>query len=408
MVGHQHPVLATVAVMEAALKDVSDIDPVFMRTPDKAAALLALSRVASQVEELHLRLLTCADDVADEDGARDPASWLAFRSRSDPAVLRRDQWLGRLLERRFREVGAAMRQGRLNRGQAEVVVRSLAALPDALDPEILGRAEERLVAAAEEFAPRQLRMLGRRILEVVAPEVAEEAERRALEDEEARASRATSLVWGRRGDGTTDLRLRVADAVADRLFTYLEAFASPRRAGPDDRRPYDQRLGHAFGAFLESVDSERLPLHGGDATTVIVTVDLDDLRESLGAPGVALVGDEPITAAQARRLACTAKILPAVLGGESQLLDLGRARRLFTPTQRKAMAVRDQTCRAEGCDIPAAWCEAHHAALPWSRGGRTDLADGALLCSHHHHRAHDSRYDARRLPDGGFRFHRRT
>jgi hypothetical protein len=233
-------------------------------------------------------------------------------------------------------------------------------------------------------------------------------ERRALEDEEARADRATFLVWGRRGDGTTDLELRVADVVADRLFTFLEAFAAPRQSGPDDRRPYDQRMGQAFGAFLESVDPDRLPLHGGDAPTVIVTVDLEGLRESLGAPGVALLGDEPITAAHARRLACTATILPAVLGGDSQVLDLGRARRLFTPAQRKALAVRDRTCRAEGCDIPAAWCEAHHSARPWSRGGRTDLAHGALLCSFHHHRAHDGRYAVTRLPDGGFRFHRRT
>ena len=45
---------------------------------------------------------------------------------------------------------------------------------------------------------------------------------------------------------------------------------------------------------------------------------------------------------------------------------------------------------------------------PRSRGGRTDLKDGVLLCSWHHHRAHDPTYDTRRLPDGGVRFARRT
>ena len=104
-----------------------------------------------------------------------------------------------------------------------------------------------------------------------------------------------------------------------------------------------------------------MPLHGGDATTVLVTIDFDRLRDGLG---TALVGDTPITAGQARRLACTAKVLPAVLGGTSEILDLGRARRLFSPAQRKAMAIRDVTCRAEGCEIPAAWCEAHHAKPP--------------------------------------------
>ena len=96
-----------------------------------------------------------------------------------------------------------------------------------------------------------------------------------------------------------------------------------------------------------------------------------------------------------------------VLGGKSEVLDQGRARRLFTAAQRKALAVRDQGCRAEGCDIPAAWCEAHHFDRPWAADGRTDLADGKLLCSWHHHRAHDDRYHHLLLPNGDVRFHRR-
>jgi hypothetical protein len=97
-----------------------------------------------------------------------------------------------------------------------------------------------------------------------------------------------------------------------------------------------------------------------------------------------------------------------VLGGASEILDLGRTRRLFSPAQRKALAIRDLTCRADGCDIPAPWCEAHHAADPWTHGGRTNLTDGLLLCSFHHHRAHDHRYDTHHLPTGQLRFHRRT
>lgn len=155
--------------------------------------------------------------------------------------------------------------------------------------------------------------------------------------------------------------------MADRLTTYLEAFTSPRRVGPEvpaqDRRPYGRRLGDAFAALLESVDPRRLPLHGGDVTTVVVTVELATLASGMG---TALVGDQPITAGQAGRLACTASILPAVLGGESQVLDLGRARRLFSPAQRRALALRDRRCRAEGCDVPSAWCEAHHARAPWA------------------------------------------
>lgn len=407
---HTHPVLAAVALMDAALKDVAAVDPMFMRTEDKRTALLRLGELSSRLAELRLRVLAGAEDVAAEVAARDAAAWLANEGRLDRPATRRDQRLGRALADRWHRVAAGLAEGRVNLDQAEVIVRALEELPDRLDPEVYGQAEVRLVELAEDFGPRQLRILGRRVLDVVAPEVSEAHEREALRREEARALRRCFLTSRRRGDGTTDLRIRIPDLAADRLSTYLAAFTSPRRGSRAvqdgaDRRPYQERLGVAFIAFLESVDPSRLPLHGGDATTLVVTVDLDRLRDALG---TALVGDEPITAAQARRLACTASIIPAVLGGDSEVLDLGRARRLFSPAQRKAMAVRDVTCRAQGCDIPAAWCEAHHANRPWVTGGRTDLTDGVLLCSWHHHRAHDDRYDTRRHPDGSIRFHRRS
>ncbi|HEX6150563.1 HNH endonuclease signature motif containing protein [Nocardioides sp.] len=410
-----HPLLACAATMAAALKDVAGVEPVFMTTAEKQAALLELSRVTGQLAELRLRVLATAEDVAEETAARDAAAWLAHHARLDRSGTRRDARLATALDRRWTRVAAGLREGTVNLDQAHEIVRALDALPDDLAAEVRTQAEQRLVERAGQFGPRALRILGRRVLEVVAPEVAEEHERKRLEKEEAEAEKATFFTSRRRGDGTTDLKIRLSDAAADRLMTYLEAFTSPRRASrsdgvasdqqSDDRRPYDQRLGHAFVAFLESVDPDRMPLHGGDATTVIITLDLASLLSGLG---VALVGDQPITAAEARRMACTASIIPMVLGGESEILDQGRARRLFTPAQRKAMAVRDRHCRAEACDVPAAWCEAHHANRPWSQGGRTDLSDGVLLCNWHHHRAHDHRYDTHRQPNGDLSFNRRT
>jgi hypothetical protein len=72
------------------------------------------------------------------------------------------------------------------------------------------------------------------------------------------------------------------------------------------------------------------------------------------------------------------------------------------------MAIRDKECTTEGCSIPAAWCEAHHWRKPWSHGGRTDLAHGKLLCSFHHHRAHDPTWQVHHHPNGATTFHRRT
>ncbi|HEV2797048.1 MAG TPA: DUF222 domain-containing protein, partial [Nocardioides sp.] len=308
-----------------------------------------------------------------------------------------------------------------------VIHRAVAALPASVDADTVMRAEAHLVEQAAEFGPGELGRIGRRILDVVAPEIAEAVEAARLAELEANAADLTRLTTRRLGDGTTRISGRVPDAVGTRFATYLEAFANPRLhsadgaqtdAGAGDpvlRATYPKRMGQAFVQLLEAVDPTRLPLHGGDATTVIVTIPLASLRADLAVGdliGAGLVlGDEltgdRITAAQARRLACTATILPAVLGGDSLPLDLGRARRLFTPAQRKALLVRDRTCRAEGCDVPGAWCEAHHRREPWSRGGRTNLDDGELLCSHHHHRVHDPRYRTDRLPNGDVRFHRR-
>ncbi len=177
--------------------------------------------------------------------------------------------------------------------------------------------------------------------------------------------------------------------------------------GEGDRIPPHRRRGQAFAALLEALDPTRAPEHGGDATTVIVTIGLEALRAEVSSAGVITSDHGQISAAQARRLACGATIVPAVLGTHGQVLDLGRGARLFTRAQRKALRLRDRRCRAEGCTVPAGWCDAHHQQ-PWSSGGPTDLDNALLLCNWHHHRAHDHHYHADRLPNGDIRFTRRT
>jgi Domain of unknown function (DUF222) len=408
-----HPLVSCADAIEGALKDVDAVDPAFLTTDDKGSVLLRLHVLEGRLTALRLRVMATAEELAQTTADHSVATWLATETRTDPRTQAGDLTLARSLERRWLRLSEAVAAGSVNLSQARVIAAALEDLPaDEVGPEAVARAEEALVEYAGTYGPRELRQLGRRILAVAAPDTCEAQEGRALEREERRAAAMTSLSLRRIGDGTTRLHGRLPDQVAERLRTYLEAYTSPRRRpgapGGDgiDRTVPRRRLGEAFSSFLENVDPRRMPLHGGDATAVLVTIDLDTLASKL--PGVALVGEEPISAAQARRMACTAQIIPVVLGGQSQVLDLGRSSRLFTPGQRKAMAVRDRRCRAEGCTIPASWCEAHHAARPWKTGGRTDLADGALLCSWHHHRAHDPRYKTRRLPNGDFRFHRRT
>jgi len=137
----------------------------------------------------------------------------------------------------------------------------------------------------------------------------------------------------------------------------------------------------------------------------VVTLDLESLMGGLRAAG--LCDGSRISAAEARRLACAAGIIPVVLGGPSEPLDVGRKRRLHTKAQRVAMGLRDGGCTAEGCDRPPAWTHAHHDQ-PWSQGGRTSLDNGRLLCRRHHTLAHDQRYRTTTTPSGKVAFTRRT
>ncbi|MBC2934014.1 HNH endonuclease signature motif containing protein [Nocardioides sp. zg-1228] len=422
-----HPILAAAGIIDETLKSVADANPTFMSTSDKAAALGELIRLETRLAELRLRVLAGAGDVAAGAAARDAAGWLAWATLSRPEDARADLRLASAVDRRWPVVGAALREGSANLAQARVIVRALDNLPDTVPGDVLAAAEGALVGHAATLDPQRLAKVGRHILATVAPEVVDDAEARRLAELEAEAHRKTRTTVRRLGDGTTRITSLVPDAVAHRFVTYLTAYTNPRRddgttapAAGDavGRLPHPRKLGEAFCRLLEAVDPRRLPVHGGDATTLVVTIGLDSLRADLATAGLiapAVPGDadgpagsgDMITAVEARRLACSARILPAVLGGPSEVLDLGRTRRLFSPAQQRALLIRDRTCRGEGCDIPGTWAEAHHWN-PWLSGGRTDLDDGVLLCSHHHHRAHDPAYNAARLPNGDVRFTRRT
>lgn len=404
--------LRAAAEATAALKAVADVDPLFMSAAEKEAALEALATLEAQVAAERLAILAVADDVAEEHGARDVAAWLRGRGRLDSGRPRGDVVLAADLSR-LSIVAAALREGVLSPAQAREICAGLREVPEGIDADELERAQLWLVEQADAFGPRELRRLAHRVFEVVAPERAEDHERARLEREERAARRRIHLSIRDAGDGTAYLRGRLPLADATRLETYLHAFTSPRRSTASgegstpgaERAPYDVRLGQAFAQFLEAVDPGRLPLHGGAATTVIVTMDLTALLSGLGV--ATTDAGVPITAGEARRLACTADLVPAVLGTASEVLDLGRSARLFSRAQRKALAVRDRGCRAEGCTVEASWCEAHHLQ-EWSKRGRSDLENAVLLCGHHHRRIHDDRYLHSRLPSGDVRFARRT
>jgi hypothetical protein len=424
-----HPVLAAVAAMS----------PTFMSTDDKASAMVGIATLESQLAELRMRVMADADDVAMDQAARDVPAWLSHHTRTSIATAKADLALATSLDRERPLVAEGMRAGVVTLPQARVICRSLDALAPRVDPEVLVEAEAHLVDLARTHGPRDLATLGRKVLDVIAPEIAEEAEAKRLADLEADAHDGTVMRLRRKANGRIAFSGETDEVTGTRLAIYLEAWTNPRKADsldpadgasgddgslsshpdPLQRLPHPRRLGQAFCAFLEAVDPKRLPVHGGNATQLVITIDFGSLCKEHGVgdvlttaavPGGILDGASAtggqLTASQVRRLACNADILPVVLNGKSQILDYGTSRRLFSPAQRRALQLRDPTCRAQGCDIPGTWAEAHHW-IPWGRFGKTDLDNGVLLCSHHHHRAHDDRWTPDRLPNGDVRFTRR-
>ena len=410
----QHPIERCVAAVAAALDDAAGASPTYLSTGAKRRVLTELSRQLARVEGLRLAVIAAASDVADQDAVRSAGAWVALDAGLAPPEGRRLQLLAETLDRRCGHVAAALLEGDVSRPQAEVIVTALDALPSDLDPELRLRAEQHLVEQAADFAPRDLRRLGERVLEVVAPGVADEHEARALEAAERRARQRMSVRRRDLGGGLVRIIADVPVLHADLLYAQLHAYASPRRAhlehvdrvDPEsgERVPYTQLLAQGFCTMLERLSRQTTPSQAGVSATVVVTIDQQHLSEQLAVAGLST--GNAISAGEARRLACHAGIVPMVLSGASRPLDVGRRKRFHDSAQRMAMGVRDRECRAAGCEIPATWCEAHHL-LPWSSGGATSVDDGVLLCGFHHHRAHDRRYDMRASGNGDVRFHRR-
>lgn len=131
---------------------------------------------------------------------------------------------------------------------------------------------------------------------------------------------------------------------------------------------------------------------------VSVVVDLDTLRHGTHAGSIVSTGtdvDLPIEAL--RRMACEARIIPVVMSSKGVVLDMGRASRLASPQQRKALEAMHPTCAVPRCAVPVARCEPHHIDY-WINGGPTDLANLVPLCAEHHRCVHEGGWRLRLDP----------
>ncbi|NUQ32580.1 MAG: DUF222 domain-containing protein, partial [Dermatophilaceae bacterium] len=250
------------------------------------------------------------------------------------------------------------------------------------DPDHLAAVVDSMVEACDVLDRRELARLIAHARATLKPPA-------ELESEEAGLRLGRSFRKVRSSAGFSVFELRLDPEGAAIVESAVDALSAPRPdlcldggvGEVDPRTPATRRA----DALLEIVGRGVAAPEGvtrSPRTTLVVTMTLDALLEKVRGAGL-LDTDAALSPSAVRRLACEAGIVPLVLGARSEVLDLGYTRRLFSPAQRRALAVRDGGCSFPGCTVPPMWCEAHHV-VHWLHGGCTDIANGALLCGRHH------------------------
>ena len=209
-----HPVLDFAQRLTERLDALASTPVWSMSAADQRDALVELARGQAQLDALKLRLLAEADrsEATTETGAGSAAGWVAVETRQVRRDARSDLKLAQGLEDHV-VLATAMGEGRVNTAQARAIVAAVDRLPStgefAVSTEQRAQAEEHLVAQAEHHDAKALRILGLRIFEVIAPDLAEQFEGRALEAEEALALRRTTLTMREDDEGTCHGRFRI-------------------------------------------------------------------------------------------------------------------------------------------------------------------------------------------------------
>ncbi len=388
-----------------------------VQSADLAGLLRGVEAAGRMLDSARLRLIAEVDDrgVALNDGAVSTGRWVAEVIGTTPAAGVR--WVGTAtaLARRFPATGSALAGGRVGVWHAERLVAVLDPVRPRVDEAAVNEAEAHLLTLVETLDARGF------VRACAAMVAALDPDGSAPDDEEDPACRNALRISDATPAGMRRVSGWLDDTSAAVLLSALTPLAAPgalargpgdggdsqsaavphrRQGGALDRRGAPRRMADALLALAKiGLASDLLPHQGGARPAVTVTISLEVLRGN--DPGVgALDWGGPVSATTARMLACEARVVPVVLGGAGQPLDVGRDRRTVPTAARLALVVRDDGCAFPGCGAPPGWCDAHHIRH-WADGGPTDLANLVLLCGAHHRLTHASRWGIRVDPDTG-------
>ena len=363
-------VAAAVRLLQAGVATLSNVDLDGLSDGQQLALLRVVHPLVCRMEAQRSRVTGSVHrrGAVFAEGAVSRVAWLRSRLRMSDG---QPQLRAAAAVRQVPELATAYAAGQVSYAQISVVA---AVVPD-IDPEVLAAGAGKLLAEqVTQLAPGPLRQVAVRVRDHFEPEAAERRARQRLEER--------WLSVARTFDGAVAVQ-RVLDPDGGELLLATLNGLMPPPVAHDLRTPAHRRA----DALLDlcRLAANHTPTAGGEKPHVTVTVDWSTLQ---GGGTAALGSGVPITAGTARRLACDATIIPAVLCSTEEPLDLGRAARLVSTAQRRALVLRDQGCRFPGCDRPPQWTDAHHL-VPWANGGPTDLDNLVSICRWHHSAVHE-------------------
>jgi len=344
-----------------------------------------------------------AGSLAKQQGFRSPAALIATAAGVSAgeasrlvavgeATAPRMDLLGARLPAKYPRVREALASGVLSAQAAALIIGVLERCRVAAGLVRVAAGERALVDAAAGLAVDAVRKL------VVRAEAWLDPDGVPPRDEERRARRSVTMF---ERDGMLHLNAVLDAESAAPVVAAVRGFVSAAFAArkdapcPDasdaDRRTVPMIQADALVAFCAHVlgCEARVPLAGA---TVIVRMTLDDLESGTGSATIDGI-ETPVSVGAARRMAAAGGVIPWVMGADSEILDWGREKRLFTRAQRLALVERDGGCAM--CGLPPEMTRAHHIRW-WQRdAGPTDLSNGVLLCETCHHRIHDNDWEIR-------------
>ncbi len=285
--------------------------------------------------------------------------------------------LGRALADTMPATGKAWGAGHLGMDHAQVVANTIRGLDHDLALDLEGFLADHAPALTVE----ELKTLAAELLAAAAPESSDEEAARKRAAQHVNLSETIGGMW--RLDGWLDPEAGVIVSAALGAFTRKpDPNGDVLTESPGHRRAEAlvQMARHA-GAHAEGCNGQ-----DPGRNTVILGLSHESLLDGQGVGGTP--EGQRLPAAAIRRMACDAKIIPAVYDSASQILDYGRSTRSIPPGLRKYVVARDGGCTFASCDRPASWCEVHHKDH-WVNLGETNAKKLLLLCLHHHHLCHE-------------------